>query len=73
MHFKFALRPHRLWRYVRPLIIGEEKRRKMKKKIETTAAKYNGLSITGGGHKKIDNCSFTFLGNILGDTLRKSA
>jgi len=31
------------------LRIGEEKRRK---KIETTAAKYNGLPITMGGHKE---------------------
>jgi len=36
----------------RPLRLGEEKsRRKNKKKIETTAAKYNGLSFTVGGHK----------------------
>jgi len=37
--------------------IGEEKikknkKKERKKKIETTAAKYNGLSITVGGHKK---------------------
>jgi len=37
---------------LRPLRIGKEKRRTKKKKIETTAAKYNGLPITVGGHNK---------------------
>jgi len=36
--YKFALRPHHVWKYGRPLRIGEEKRRK-KKKILTTPAK----------------------------------
>jgi len=40
LHSKFALRPHQVWK--RPQRTGEEIR-KNKKKIETTAAKYNGL------------------------------
>jgi len=54
LHSKFALRPHRVRKYgsqssLRPLRLGEEKERKKKKKkkkihVETTGAKYNGLS-----------------------------
>jgi len=31
---------------------NKKKKKERKKKIEITAAKYNGLSITVGGHKK---------------------
>jgi len=32
--------------------IRRGKKKKERRKIETTAAKYNGLSITMGGHKE---------------------
>ena len=45
LHLKFALRPHRVWKYgKRRLRLGEEKKRKKKKKEETTGWKYNGLA-----------------------------
>ena len=28
LHFEFALRPHHVWKYVRPLRLGEEKKKK---------------------------------------------
>ena len=46
LHPKFALRPHQVPKYgrqLRPLRLGEEKKKERKKKIETTRQKYNGL------------------------------
>jgi len=52
LHSKFALRPHRVWKYgrhtnVRPLRLGEEKKIEDRKK-ETTGWKYNGLPYSTG-------------------------
>jgi len=52
IHSKFALRPHHVWKYgrhaisIRPLSLGEEK--KKKKKIEITGQKYNDLPYSIG-------------------------
>jgi len=53
MHSKFALMSHHVGKYGRHPISDRWIRRgkKEERKIETTAAKYNDLSITMGGHK----------------------
>jgi len=53
MHSKFALRPHHVWKYGRhPMSDRWEQVRKKrgKKKIETTAANIMSTSATQGGH-----------------------
>jgi len=47
LHFKFALRPHRVWKYrdidIQPATAENRRGKQKKKEEETTAAKYNGL------------------------------
>jgi len=52
LRYKFALRPHHVWKYgthrlcMRPLRIGEKRKKKKKQKEETTGVKLNGLPIS---------------------------
>jgi len=48
MHSKFALRPHHVWKYGRHPMCGRWDKVWKRKKIVTTAWKYNGLPYSTG-------------------------
>jgi len=54
LHFKFALGPHHVSKYGRPLTLGEQKKERKKTKQDKNIM---SASATQGGHKNVKNAT----------------